>query len=215
MNGGLLDYILLRCPFCKYVWSKREERMPISCPRCKKRFDYRGNHVEPEQRTLTAESYSDLRECLYDANRHSLQCASLEEVLDRMAQSWKSAATLTHVNRRKWRICGRHLHFGSGSNLSRTTIDCFSSISFLLRAQVWVVVFKVYNTLLGFVYSTSLRWWDELGPWSMALLMTYSTGYTMSFLPLIKTSFSVVKPFASLLNRASFACSAGTFFLPP
>ena len=87
MNGGLLDYILLRCPFCKYVWSKREERMPISCPRCKKRFDYRGNHVEPEQRTLTAESYSDLRECLYDANRHSLQCASLEEVLDRMAQS--------------------------------------------------------------------------------------------------------------------------------
>ena len=82
----MVDYIALRCPHCKYVWVRREERMPVSCPRCKKRFDYGGNHIELERTEVTSDSYSIMKEWLADANRYSLQCASLDEIGKRIEQ---------------------------------------------------------------------------------------------------------------------------------
>ena len=29
----------MKCKYCKYEWEPRKKN-PISCPRCKKRFDY-------------------------------------------------------------------------------------------------------------------------------------------------------------------------------
>jgi len=29
----------MKCRFCAYVWNPRKSS-PVSCPRCKKRFDY-------------------------------------------------------------------------------------------------------------------------------------------------------------------------------
>lgn len=57
--------------------------MPVSCPRCKKRFDYCGNYIELEQMKVTVGSYSEVRDWLIDANRYSLQCDSLEEAAER------------------------------------------------------------------------------------------------------------------------------------
>jgi len=31
----------MKCPFCGYQWEERNND-PVSCPRCKKRFDYPG-----------------------------------------------------------------------------------------------------------------------------------------------------------------------------
>ena len=80
-------YTVLRCPWCKYVWVRRAECMPISCPRCKKRFDYGDNRTALEKAEHLANAYSAMREWLVSANRHSLQCDSLEEVEERIAQS--------------------------------------------------------------------------------------------------------------------------------
>jgi phage FluMu protein Com len=82
----LVTYVALRCPHCKYVWARREERMPVSCPRCKKRFDYIENRVELEQMKVATASYSDMKDWLIEANRHSLQWDSMEEIAERLEQ---------------------------------------------------------------------------------------------------------------------------------
>ena len=58
--------------------------MPVSCPRCKKRFDYHGNHIKLEQAMVSEESYSSLKDWLIQASQYSLQYNSLEEVTDMM-----------------------------------------------------------------------------------------------------------------------------------
>jgi ssDNA-binding Zn-finger/Zn-ribbon topoisomerase 1 len=81
-----LDFTAVRCPYCKYVWAKRKEHIPVSCPRCKKRFDYPGNLVELEQANVSTDSDSTKKDWLTDANRHSLQYDSLDEILDKLEQ---------------------------------------------------------------------------------------------------------------------------------
>ena len=81
----MVDFTVLRCPYCKYIWARRGERMPVSCPRCKRRFDYRENRVKLEQTEVTS-SHSDMGGWLDEANHYSLQCNSLEEVENRMEQ---------------------------------------------------------------------------------------------------------------------------------
>jgi phage FluMu protein Com len=81
-----LNFTAVRCPYCKYVWAKREEHMPVSCPRCKKRFDYPGNRVELEQVNITADSDSTKKEWLTNANRHSFQYDSLNKISDKVEQ---------------------------------------------------------------------------------------------------------------------------------
>jgi ribosomal protein L37AE/L43A len=77
----LATYKVLRCPNCKYVWSKRGDSLPVSCPRCKKRFDYPGNTRELEQGVVGSDA---IRDWLEEANRISLQCESLEEILEKL-----------------------------------------------------------------------------------------------------------------------------------
>jgi hypothetical protein len=69
----------LRCPHCKYVWCKRAEK-PVSCPRCKKRFDYPSNRKTLEEEDLLTD---DIREFLKDANRMSLESESLDETMEK------------------------------------------------------------------------------------------------------------------------------------
>ncbi len=76
----MATYKVLRCPICKYVWSKRGDQLPVSCPRCKKRFDYPGHTRELEQ--LEAET-DTIRDWLVEAKRISLQCESLEETIEK------------------------------------------------------------------------------------------------------------------------------------
>lgn len=83
----MVRYTVLRCPYCKYVWARRGECMPVSCPRCKKRFDYHSNLVKLEQIEVEMVSYFEMRDWLIDANRYSSQCDSLEEVEERTGQS--------------------------------------------------------------------------------------------------------------------------------
>lgn len=82
MHKELPTYRVLRCPYCKYVWSKRGENLPVSCPRCKKRFDYPADtKTLEEEEELT----DDIKGLLADANRVSLQCSSLDETMDKLA----------------------------------------------------------------------------------------------------------------------------------
>ena len=81
-----LNFTAVRCPYCKYVWAKRGEHMPVSCSRCKKRFDYPGNRVELEQVNVTTGSDSSKKDWLKNANGHSLQCDSLDEMTDKLEQ---------------------------------------------------------------------------------------------------------------------------------
>jgi hypothetical protein len=53
----------------------------VSCPRCKKRFDYPGNTREIEQQEVEADA---IRDWLVEANRTSLQCESLEETMEKL-----------------------------------------------------------------------------------------------------------------------------------
>jgi len=74
-------YKVLWCPHCRYVWSKRGENLPVSCPRCKKRFDYPGETRKLEEGEVTSDYISGW---LGDANRLSPQCESLEEVMEKL-----------------------------------------------------------------------------------------------------------------------------------
>jgi hypothetical protein len=76
----LPNYTLLRCPYCKYIWSKRGDFSPVSCPRCKKRFDYPEKTITLEKVEVTSD---DIREYLEAANNISIQCKSLDETLDK------------------------------------------------------------------------------------------------------------------------------------
>lgn len=71
---------VLRCPYCKYIWCKRGKKQPVSCPRCKKRFDYPSDRKTLEEEDLLVD---DLNEFLVDANRMSLESESLEETMDK------------------------------------------------------------------------------------------------------------------------------------
>lgn len=77
----MADYKVLRCPNCKYIWIKRGEVLPVSCPRCKKRFDYPGNSRTLEEADVADDSIRDL---LVDANRISSQCESLDETIEKV-----------------------------------------------------------------------------------------------------------------------------------
>ena len=76
----MANYTLLRCPYCRYIWTKRAETLPVSCPRCKKRFDYPGN-----AKTLEEENgdFDDIKGVLEAANRISFICESLEETMEK------------------------------------------------------------------------------------------------------------------------------------
>ena len=77
----MTTYKILMCPECKYIWSKRLESPPVSCPRCKKRFDYPGNTKILEEQEVTSDA---IRDWLDEARRVSLQCRSLEEIMEKL-----------------------------------------------------------------------------------------------------------------------------------
>jgi len=81
-----LDFTVVRCPYCRYIWAKRADHMPVSCPRCKRRFDYPGNRVKLVHSDVSIDSDSTKKDWLTDANRHSLQLDSLDEILDKLEQ---------------------------------------------------------------------------------------------------------------------------------
>lgn len=81
-----MKFRALRCPYCKYVWSKRAEPFPVSCPRCKKRFDYPTSSEELEEAEIITASSVTKRAWLNDANKFSTQCKSIDDVLDRMEE---------------------------------------------------------------------------------------------------------------------------------
>ena len=82
----MVNFVALRCPYCKYVWSRRTELMPVSCPRCKKRFDYPGDYVDLEEGDVISDTYYTMREWLAAANRYTRKCESLDEVMEKLEQ---------------------------------------------------------------------------------------------------------------------------------
>lgn len=75
-------YKVLRCPYCGYIWIKRKENLPVSCPRCKKRFDYPENPKTLEEEEITSDCISDFLE---EAKRAlSYQSKSLAEIMEKM-----------------------------------------------------------------------------------------------------------------------------------
>lgn len=82
MERKQMEYEVARCPFCRNVWKTRQTNI-VSCPKCKRRFDYVGKEVEPEKAKVDFDSYSSFFKWLEEAKKISGQCSTLKEVLKR------------------------------------------------------------------------------------------------------------------------------------
>ena len=63
------EYSVCWCPYCRNVWRAKADREPVSCPKCKRRFDTEFSTTKPVKcKRMKFDDYGGLLKFL-DAER--------------------------------------------------------------------------------------------------------------------------------------------------